>query len=310
MLGACTRVAPPGLPAGTTLDDLPDVETWGAHLRTTANGRPAVELDAPYLARYRRAPASARLDLTVPGGAADSSAVFLGPPPATPGAPPAGRVSVRLFDASGAPSATVAADRAWLHEASGRLVAEGRVEVTGADGARVAAARVATSREGAFTASGGASATLGGASVAAPRIAATRDGAFTASGGASATIGGASVVAPRITATRGGAFTASGGTTATLTGRANATVRARTLTGTAGGTRYVAQGAARVDAASGRRLDAALVVWDDAAGRFRAPGAFSFDGPGERVRGVGLDATADLSRYSFRRATGQIEVRE
>jgi hypothetical protein len=52
------------------------------------------------------------------------------------------------------------------------------------------------------------------------------------------------------------------------------------------------------------------VIWDEAAGRFQAPGAFTFGGPGERVRGVGLSATADLSRYSFRSASGEIEVRE
>ena len=240
------------------MDDLPEAETWGARLRTSDDGRPIVELDAPYLARYRRAPASARLDLTTPDGGVDSAAVFLGPPPEA-GADSVGRVSVRLFSQTGAPVATVSADRAWLHEASGRLVAEGAVEATvaaegSAGGARVTAARLQTGRDGGFTASGGA--------------------------------------------------------TAMLTGRAQATVRARTIRGAAGGGRYEASGQAHVDAAGGRRLDAGLVVWDEAAGRFRAPGAFSFDGPGERVRGVGLDATADLSRYSFRRATGQIEVRE
>ena len=277
-LGACTRVAPPGLPAGTTLEDLPEAETWDARLRTSDDGRPLVEVDAPYLARFRRAPASAGLD-TASG---DSAAVFLGPPPDARAGAPAGRVSVRLFDATGAPAATVSADRAWLQEASGRLVAEGRVEATVGSGGRVAA----------------------------PRLTATRDGAFAASGGASAVLSGASITAATIASTPGGAFTASGGATAVLSGRAQATVRARTISGSAGGGRYEAAGGAHVDASGGRRLDAGLVVWDEAAGRFRAPGAFSFDGPGERVRGVGLEATADLSRYSFRRASGQIEVRE
>lgn len=271
-----------------TVDDLPEAETWGARLRTSDDGRPLVELDAPYLARYRRAPASARLDLTTPDGGVDSAAVFLGPPPEAPRGASAERVSVRLFTPGGAPSATVTAERAWLHEASGRLVAEGRAEAT--------------------VASGGAA--DGGARVSAARLVATPDGGFEATGGVTATIGGASVRAARVSATPQGAFTASGGATATLTGRAQATVRARTISGTAGGGRYEARGGAHVDASGGRRLDAGLVVWDEAAGRFRAPGAFSFDGPGERVRGVGLDATADLSRYSFRRATGQIEVRE
>ena len=65
-----------------------------------------------------------------------------------------------------------------------------------------------------------------------------------------------------------------------------------------------------VNTRNGRRLDAGRVIWNESAGRFRAPGAFSFDGPGQRVRGVGLSASADLSRYSFRRASGQIEVQE
>lgn len=285
-LASCTRETPRGLPAGTTVEDLPEAETWGARLRTSDDGRPLVEVDAPYLARFRRAPASARLDLTVPGGGVDSSAVFLGPPPEAPKAAAAERVSVRLFTPGGAPSATITAERAWLHEASGRLVAEGRAEAT-----------VASSGDGS-------------ARVSAARLVATPDGAFEATGNVSATIGGASVSASRVSATPGGAFTASGGATATLTGRAQATVRAQSISGTTGGGRYEARGGAHVDAAGGRRLDAGLVVWDEAAGRFRAPGAFSFDGPGERVRGVGLDATADLSRYSFRRATGQIEVRE
>ena len=284
-LAGCVRTAPPGLPEGITVDDLPDAETWGARLRTTDAGRPTLDVDAPYLARYRRAPADGLAAVGAGADTGDSSAVFLGPPPDAPagagGTPPA-RISVRLYDAAGAPVATVTAERAWLHEATGRLVAEGRAEATAGDGARVTAAR----------------------------IAATRDGDVTASGGATAAIGGARVEAPRIAATRGGAFTATGGATATLTGRANATVRAQTLRGAAGGARYEAAGGARVDAASGRRLDAGLVVWDEAAGRFRAPGAFTFDGPGERVRGVGLDAAADLTRYSFRRASGQIEVRQ
>ena len=281
-LAGCVRTAPPGLPEGITVDDLPDAETWGARLRTTDAGRPTLDVDATYLARYRRAPADGLAAVGAGADTGDSSAVFLGPPPDAPSGTSAARISVRLYDAAGAPVATVTAARAGLHEATGRLVAEGRAEATAGDGARVTAAR----------------------------IAATRDGDVTASGGATAAIGGARVEAPRIAATRGGAFTATGGATATLTGRANATVRAQTLRGAAGGARYEATGGARVDAGSGRRLDAGLVVWDEPAGRFRAPGAFTFDGPGERVRGVGLDAAADLTRYSFRRASGQIEVRQ
>ncbi len=243
-LAGCRHASAP--PAEGALDpaDRPESQSWDARLRATADGRPTLEIDAPYLARFDRP---------------DSAYVFLGPPPTvgdsagavradTSGA---SRVSVRLFDAAGAASATVEADRAWFYESERRLVAEGRVVATVAD---------------------------------------------------------ARVEAPRLTTTGAGAFTATGGATVQLTGRANARVRARTVSG--GGGRYEASGGATVEAGSGRRLDSSRVVWDDAAGRFTAPGAFSFDGPGERVRGVGLSATADLSRYSFRRATGEIEVQE
>ena len=166
---------------------------------------------------------------------------------------------------------------------AGRVEAEGqaRATVSGADGAVIDAARL----------------TVEGANVA-------------ASGGVRAEVlgGGARVRAPRVTIREGGAFTASGGADVELSGRAQATVRARTVSG--GGGRYEAVGGVRVVSSGGRTLVAERVIWSESAGRFSAPGTFSFDGPGERVRGVGLSATADLSRYSFRNATGEIEVSE
>ena len=122
--------------------------------------------------------------------------------------------------------------------------------------------------------------------------------------------GGASVTSARLVSTRDGAFTATGGAAADLRGDANASVRAQRISGSAGGDRYEASGRVTVTTRTGRRLDAGRVVWDEGAGQFRAPGAFSFDGPGQRVRGVGLVASADLSRYSFRNGTGTIEVQE
>lgn len=122
--------------------------------------------------------------------------------------------------------------------------------------------------------------------------------------------GGASITSARLLATRDGAFTASGGATADLRGDAQAMVRAQRIDGSAGGRRYEASGRVVVTTQGGRRLESSRVIWDEAAGQFRAPGAFSFDGPGQRVRGVGLSASADLSRYSFRQASGQIEVQE
>ena len=132
-----------------------------------------------------------------------------------------------------------------------------------------------------------------------------------ASGNVTATVqsgGGASIQAGTLVTRPGGGFTASGGATVQIRGRANATVTARTVSGSGG--RYTADGGVTVVTGGGKTLTAGRVVWDEAAGRFRAPGAFSFTGPGERVRGVGLVATADLSRYSFSRATGEIEVAE
>lgn len=235
----CARTPTEGLPPGTTLDDLPEGESWSAELRVSEAGSPRLALSAPYLARYRRQ---------------DTAYVFLGPPPGSDSL--AGRVTVRSYDDGGSLMATVTADRAWYYEGEGRLVAEGRVQAE----------------------------TLGG--------------------------GGARIAAPRLTTAEGGGFVASGGATVDLQGQAQARVTARRVTGSAGGRRYEAEGRVAVEASGGRRLEAGRVVWDEGAGRFRAPGAFAFTGPGEQVRGVGLVASADLSRYSFRQATGRIEVRE
>ncbi|WP_420454892.1 hypothetical protein [Rubrivirga sp.] len=261
----CTRRAVEGLPPGVAVEDLPDSESWNARLRTSADGRPQLEIDAPYLARYDR----------------DTAFVYLGPPPGdATGAP----VSIRLFDAAGAPSGSVRAREVRLFDEGGRVEAEGdaRATVAGEDGAVVNAARLTVEGE---------------------RVDARGDVRAEVLGG-----GGARVRAARVSIAPGGSFTASGGATVELSGRAQATVRAQTVTGAGG--RYQATGRVRVAASGGRTLEAERVVWSESAGRFTAPGAFAFDGPGERVRGVGLSASADLSRYSFRRATGQIEVRE
>ena len=272
--GGCTRAPAEGLPPGTEIEDLPESESWGAALRTSEDGRPRLEIDAPYLARYRRP---------------DTSFVYLGPAP-TGSAPrgAAGRggaVEVSVFDDDGAPLADVRAREAWYYEDDGRLVTEGdvRTAVRGEDGADIEARRLTLDDE---------------------TVEAEGDVQATVRGG-----GGAEVRAARLTTRPGGAFTASGGTTVRLGGKAQATVRARTVSGSGGG-RYEATGGVRVDASGGRTLQAGRVVWDERAGQFRAPGAFSFDGPGERVRGVGLVASADLTRYSFRNVTGQIEVAE
>ncbi len=261
----CTRRAVEGLPPGVSVEDLPDSESWNARLRTSADGRPQLEIDAPYLARYDR----------------DTAFVYLGPPPGDSAATP---VSIRLFDTAGAPRGSVRAREVRLFDDGGRVEAEGdaRATVAGENGAVVDAARLTVEDE---------------------RVDATGTVRAEVLGN-----GGARVRSARLSVAPGGAFTASGGAVVELSGQAQATVRARTVSGSGG--RYEAVGNVRVAASGGRTLEAERVVWSESAGRFTAPGAFAFDGPGERVRGVGLSASADLSRYSFRRATGQIEVRE
>ena len=210
----------------------------------------------------------------------DSAYTYLGPPPGDSSAAP---VSLRLFT-DGEPSGSVRAREVWLYpgdrDEPDRLVAEGSVRATQADRAEVEAGRVVVVGE---------------------RIEAT--GAVRAQ----VQSGGASVRAPRVVVAEGGGFTASGGASVQLT-EAGATVQARIVSGSGG--RYTAQSGVRVVTRDGRTLTAERVVWDEGAQRFTAPGAFAVDGPRERVQGVGLSATADLTRYSFRRATGQIEVSE
>ena len=263
-LAGCTRQATPGLPPGTTVDDLPESESWNARLRATDDGQPRLEIDAPYLARYDRA---------------DTAYVYLGPAPGDS----ASRVAVRLYD-DGQLSATVSAGEAWYYEDDGRLVTRGdvRTSVTGEQGAQIEAEAMEV-RGDTVEASG-------------------RVRADVQSGP------GARIEAGRLLLTRGGSFSASGGVTARLDGQAQATVRAPRVSGSTGSVE--ASGGARVETSGGRWLESSRVVWNERSERFRAPGAFTFDGPGERVRGVGLNASADLSRYSFRNATGEIEVRE
>ena len=294
-LAGCVRQAAGGLPPGVDVEDLPASEAWDVDVRTSTDGRPALQLRAPYLAQYD----------------ADTAYVYLGPPPGGEGG---GTVSVRLYDDEGRPRGSVQASEAWIYDGDGRVVAEGRARATveAGEGATVEAQRM-TLEDGRIDADGSVRASVqgeAGATVQAARVS-MAGRRITASGGVQATVrsgGGAQVQAARVVTGPGGAFTASGGATVQIGGRAQATVRARTVSGAGG--RYTATGGVRVQTAGGRTLRAERVVWDERAGRFTAPGAFSFDGPGERVSGVGLSATADLSRYTFRRAAGEIEVSE
>jgi hypothetical protein len=93
-------------------------------------------------------------------------------------------------------------------------------------------------------------------------------------------------------------------------GAPRASIRARHLRFDQRARQFTARGAVSVRAPGGRSLDARSVSWSDEDERLRAPGAFRYESPTERISGVGLVASGDLSRYSFSRARGTVEVRE
>lgn len=237
VLAGCTRPQS-GLPPGTTVEDLPDGESWDAELRVSNGDRPSLTLAAPYMARFQRP---------------DTNYVYLGPPPGTPDSVQS-TIAVRLFDDEGQPTAAISSRQAWYYERERRLVADGRVraETFGDQSAAIEAARLRYTNEGGFSASGGAS--------------------------------------------------------VDLRGNPSAKIRASTVSGSLRGSNYTASGNVTVDAGSGRTLRASRVTWNGS--QFRAPGAFQFTGPSERIRGVGLVANGDLSRYSFSRVRGEIDVQE
>jgi hypothetical protein len=74
--------------------------------------------------------------------------------------------------------------------------------------------------------------------------------------------------------------------------------------------RFTALGRVVVTTTSDRRLESEQVAWDEEAKTLRADGAFRFTSPAERIQGVGLVASEDLARYSFRQASGELEVEE
>ena len=146
-LSACTR-ATSGLPPGVTVEDLPDGESWDAELRISQEGRPSLALAAPYMARFQRP---------------DTAYVYLGPPPGIPDSVQS-RISVRLFDDAGQPTAAISARQAWYYERDGRLVADGEViaETYGDESARIQSAQLRYTDDGEFSASGGADVDLRG----------------------------------------------------------------------------------------------------------------------------------------------------
>lgn len=73
---------------------------------------------------------------------------------------------------------------------------------------------------------------------------------------------------------------------------------------------FVAKGGVVVTTGAERRLESERVVWNEVTRSLRADGLFRFTSPTERIQGYGLRANEDLSRYTFTRARGELEVEE
>ena len=74
--------------------------------------------------------------------------------------------------------------------------------------------------------------------------------------------------------------------------------------------RFTAEGQVVVQAEETRRLESSRVTWSEDTRELRAPGAFRFFSPAERIEGTNLVAAEDLSRYRFTAARGELEVEE
>ena len=105
-------------------------------------------------------------------------------------------------------------------------------------------------------------------------------------------------------------FIAEGAVDADLYQANGARLTAGQLTYESGSGLFTATEAVVVITQDGRRLESEQLVWDQADGQLRVAGRFRFTTPGERINGVGLVASEDLSRYSFSQATGELEVEE
>ncbi len=109
LLAGCARRTDT-IPADALLDEAPAQETWGVALALSVGDRPRALVRAPYLARFERG---------------DSTFARFGP--ASP--EDTTRVVAQVFDADGAPNATLVSDRLLYLDAERRFVAEGRVVV-------------------------------------------------------------------------------------------------------------------------------------------------------------------------------------
>lgn len=109
LLAGCARRSD-SIPSDVLLEEVPAQETWNVTLSLSMGERPRAVVRAPYLARFERE---------------DSTFARFGP--ATP--EDTTRVEVEVFDADGAPNATVISNRLLYFDEERRFVAEGRVVV-------------------------------------------------------------------------------------------------------------------------------------------------------------------------------------
>lgn len=76
------------------------------------------------------------------------------------------------------------------------------------------------------------------------------------------------------------------------------------------GERLIASGSVRVQARSGRRLEAETLHWNQAERRIMVPGFVYLETEDEKIRGFDLDADEDLDHYVIKRITGTVVIRE
>lgn len=110
-VAACTRQAPTPVAADVAEAVVkPDLETWNVRFALSEGGRPRARFEAPYMARYVTEDSL----YAVLESAPDSAEGF---------------VTAHLYDAEGAPSATVTARRIVYYERERRFEARGAVRV-------------------------------------------------------------------------------------------------------------------------------------------------------------------------------------
>lgn len=73
---------------------------------------------------------------------------------------------------------------------------------------------------------------------------------------------------------------------------------------------YVLTGAVVVTTPTGRRLESDDLTWFEAERKVRTSGFVRIETPTENIQGYNLEADEDLTNYTLRRITGQIEITE